>query len=259
MVPGGARRARGRPSPASPGVHGGTRSPCIAPAARRGPAPTGGRRHPPARRPSRGPPGEHAPRDRDPPRLGRRGPRPSGRRRRPRRAADRPAPQRSCSGWTWHPWSGRSKNSSDLVFHRSHGRSKAGDGGAEARRVEGAGVAAEARRGCLPKPVGAGAGRGGVDGGGEHRAREAAEAGGLRYATGMSVRATVTAGRLVLDEETDLPEGTVLDLVLDDEGDSLDESERAALERALQAALRDAVDGRTRPASDLLRELRARR
>jgi hypothetical protein len=75
----------------------------------------------------------------------------------------------------------------------------------------------------------------------------------------MSVRATVTAGRLVLDEETDLPEGTVLDLVLDDEGDSLDESERAALERALQAAHRDAVDGRTRPASDLLRELRARR
>jgi hypothetical protein len=75
----------------------------------------------------------------------------------------------------------------------------------------------------------------------------------------MSVRATVTAGRLVLDEETDLPEGTVLDLVLDDEGDSLDEGERAALERALQDAHRDAVDGRTRPASDLLRELRPRR
>lgn len=75
----------------------------------------------------------------------------------------------------------------------------------------------------------------------------------------MSVRATVTAGRLVLDEETDLPEGTVLDLVLDDEGDSLDEGERAALERALQAAHLDAVDGSTRPASDLLRELRARR
>lgn len=75
----------------------------------------------------------------------------------------------------------------------------------------------------------------------------------------MSIRATVTAGRLVLDEETNLPEGTVLDLVLDDEGDSLDELERAALEHALQAAHRDALDGRTRPAADLLRELRARR
>jgi hypothetical protein len=75
----------------------------------------------------------------------------------------------------------------------------------------------------------------------------------------MSIRAAVTAGRLVLNEETDLPEGTVLDLVLDDEGDSLDALERVALEQALQAAHRDALDGRTRPAADLLQELRARR
>jgi len=75
----------------------------------------------------------------------------------------------------------------------------------------------------------------------------------------MSIRASVTAGRLVIDEETDLPEGTVLDLVLDDEGDSLDHAEHAALERALQEAHRDALDGRSRLADDLLRELRARR
>lgn len=75
----------------------------------------------------------------------------------------------------------------------------------------------------------------------------------------MPIRASVTAGRLVLDEETTLPEGTVLRLVLDDEGDSLDRGERAALELALQAAHLDALEGRTRPASELLRELRARR
>ncbi len=75
----------------------------------------------------------------------------------------------------------------------------------------------------------------------------------------MSIRASVTAGRLVVDQKTDLPEGTVLDLVLDDEGDSLDEGERAALERALRASQDDALLGRLRPASELLRELRARR
>ena len=75
----------------------------------------------------------------------------------------------------------------------------------------------------------------------------------------MPIRASVTDGRLVLDEETNLPEGTVPRLVLDDEGDTLDRGERAALERTLQAAHRDTLEGRTRPASNLLRELRARR
>ena len=75
----------------------------------------------------------------------------------------------------------------------------------------------------------------------------------------MSIRASVSAGRLVVDEKTDLPEGTVLELVLDDEGDSLDVAERAALERALSASHVEAQRGLLRPASDLLRELRARR
>ena len=45
----------------------------------------------------------------------------------------------------------------------------------------------------------------------------------------MSVRATVRNGRLIVDQPTDLPEGTVLDLVVDDEGDQLDPRERDAL------------------------------
>lgn len=69
----------------------------------------------------------------------------------------------------------------------------------------------------------------------------------------------MTAGRLVIDEKLDLPEGTVLDLVLDDEGDSLDESERTGLERALVASHAEASRGDVRPVADVLRKLRARR
>ena len=62
-------------------------------------------------------------------------------------------------------------------------------------------------------------------------------------------------GRLVLDAPTDLPEGTVLDRVADDEGDDLDETERAALERAIAAASQSLKSGRGRPAEVVLREL----
>ena len=68
----------------------------------------------------------------------------------------------------------------------------------------------------------------------------------------MSIRASVVAGRLVVDEQTDLPEGTVLDLVLDDEGDNLDPSERAALERALVTSDQQARAGETREAAAIL-------
>jgi hypothetical protein len=43
------------------------------------------------------------------------------------------------------------------------------------------------------------------------------------------IRAKVKGGRLFLDEPTSLPEGTVLDLVVDDEGDDLTREERQAL------------------------------
>lgn len=60
-------------------------------------------------------------------------------------------------------------------------------------------------------------------------------------------------------EPTSLPEGTVRDLVIDDEGDTLDAHERAALHRRLAAAGESAARGEGRNASDLLEELRARR
>jgi len=75
----------------------------------------------------------------------------------------------------------------------------------------------------------------------------------------MGVKATVTNGRLVVDEPTSLPEGTVLELVIDDEGNELDDRERAALDAAISASLQQAADGETVPADGIFAKLRARR
>lgn len=75
----------------------------------------------------------------------------------------------------------------------------------------------------------------------------------------MAIRARVEQGRLIVDEPTSLPDGTVLDLVIDDGGDDLDEADRERLHAHLAASWRSAQAGRTRPVSELLAELRARR
>ena len=74
-----------------------------------------------------------------------------------------------------------------------------------------------------------------------------------------SLRARVENGRLVLDEPTTLPDGTVVDLVLDDEGDNLTDTDRVALHAALARSLESLTAGRVRPASAAVDELRARR
>ncbi len=73
------------------------------------------------------------------------------------------------------------------------------------------------------------------------------------------LRAHVEKGRLILDEPTTLPEGTVVDLVADDEGDDLTDDERRALHDALSASWRSAEAGRLRPAAAILDELHKRR
>jgi hypothetical protein len=73
------------------------------------------------------------------------------------------------------------------------------------------------------------------------------------------LRARVQNGRLVLDEPTTLPEGTTIDLVVDDEGDDLTDAERRALHEALSSSWESAKAGRLRPASTILGELRQRR
>ena len=73
------------------------------------------------------------------------------------------------------------------------------------------------------------------------------------------LRARVEKGRLILDEPTTLPDGTVIDLVADDKGDDLTEEERRALHDALSVSSASAEAGRLRPASAILDELRQRR
>ena len=72
------------------------------------------------------------------------------------------------------------------------------------------------------------------------------------------VRARVQNGRLVVDQPTSLPEGTILDLVLDDEGVDLDEVERAARDESIERAWQQAQAGLGRPAKQVIDDLRRR-
>ena len=72
------------------------------------------------------------------------------------------------------------------------------------------------------------------------------------------IRAKVKEGRLLVDEPTSLPEGTVLELVLDDEGDDLTENEREALNATLAKAWQSAKKGNVRPARAIIGEIRSR-
>jgi hypothetical protein len=74
----------------------------------------------------------------------------------------------------------------------------------------------------------------------------------------MTIKARVSAGRLVVDEPTDLPEGTEVDLLPLDPGDWLDEADRAALHKALRESNADIAAGRLVDADEILRDLRSR-
>ena len=74
-----------------------------------------------------------------------------------------------------------------------------------------------------------------------------------------NLKARVVNGRLILDEPCDLPEGTELDLVVADDGDEMDETERAQLEDSIEKALAEAKAGKLIPADEVLRQLRSRR
>ena len=72
------------------------------------------------------------------------------------------------------------------------------------------------------------------------------------------MRARVRNARVVGDEPTDLPEGTVVELVEPDRGDDLSADDRAALHRALESSMQQAEAGRVRPASEIVDEIRRR-
>ena len=75
--------------------------------------------------------------------------------------------------------------------------------------------------------------------------------------SGMTLKARVQKGRLVVDEPTDLPEGTEVELLPLDPGDWLSEEDRSALHRALGASDGDVEAGRLIDANEVLRELRS--
>lgn len=72
------------------------------------------------------------------------------------------------------------------------------------------------------------------------------------------MRARVENGRVRLDEPTELPDGTILDPVVDDGDDELSDAERRALHTAISAALDSAKAGPSRPAQAVIDELRRR-
>lgn len=73
------------------------------------------------------------------------------------------------------------------------------------------------------------------------------------------LRARVQNGRLVLDEPTTLPDGTIITLVADDEGDDLTDEERRMLHAALAESRASAEAGGVRPSSEIIAKLRQRR
>lgn len=73
----------------------------------------------------------------------------------------------------------------------------------------------------------------------------------------MTIKAHVREGRLVVDEPTDLPEGTEIELLPLDPGDWLGERDRAALHEALRQSDADVGAGRLVSAEEILEELRA--
>ena len=63
----------------------------------------------------------------------------------------------------------------------------------------------------------------------------------------------------MLDEPVELPEGTEVDLIPADEGDRLDDAERARLHAALERAHQQVLEGKAIDAKQVLDELRTRR
>lgn len=72
----------------------------------------------------------------------------------------------------------------------------------------------------------------------------------------MTLKARVHKGRLLVDEPTQLPEGTEVDLLPLDPGDWLDPASRAALHQALAVSQEDLEAGRLVDAEEVLKELR---
>jgi hypothetical protein len=77
----------------------------------------------------------------------------------------------------------------------------------------------------------------------------------------LRLKAHVQNGRIVVDEPTDLPEGTALGIVVIEEEDSLDDmplEERTRLNAVLDLGLADIRAGRVTEGDEIVRRLLAR-
>lgn len=74
-----------------------------------------------------------------------------------------------------------------------------------------------------------------------------------------ALKAVVKNGRLVLDEPTELPNGTEVVLAVIDEDDDMSEEERTALHRELELSMEDVEAGNLVDADQVFAELRAQR
>jgi hypothetical protein len=77
------------------------------------------------------------------------------------------------------------------------------------------------------------------------------------YAPPVVLKATVRNGRIVVDEPTNLPEGTVLSLVVDHpDHDDMSPEEKAALDAALTRSWAQIQTGQAIPIEQVLEKMR---
>ncbi len=72
----------------------------------------------------------------------------------------------------------------------------------------------------------------------------------------QTLKAHVRNGRLIMDEPTDIPEGSEIELVIADDEDNLDEKERERLHRALRKSWASAKRHDTRPVREIMHKLK---
>jgi hypothetical protein len=72
---------------------------------------------------------------------------------------------------------------------------------------------------------------------------------------GLTLKARVRSGRLIMDEPVDLPDGTEVELTLADDGDSLQEEDRARLHAALERSAEQFRAGQGIPADEALGQI----
>jgi hypothetical protein len=72
-----------------------------------------------------------------------------------------------------------------------------------------------------------------------------------------AIVAKVRNGRIQIDEATDLPDGTTVELYVVEQGHELDDEERRALDDAIQEAAESVARGEKIPAHEVLRLLDA--